>query len=160
MHIFPIYCGKRLERECFLFTRCLKIYFLTAMSSWMCAVKHCKSHRQLTKRENSSIMFHRFPKNAVVRKIWLRFCGDKSIDADKCVICSQHFKAEDYSENMQARLMYGKSLRKLTAGGRYIIRIPIRISFLLKSLLLKLKLFLQFSVQPLNARHRQKGFRD
>ena len=82
-----------------------KICFYFFRMRRKCAVAICTSPQETTS--------HRFPRDPHLRKLWISACrrGD-DLDTQKCVVCTVHFKKEDYQRDFKNELM-NKPLRKL-----------------------------------------------
>lgn len=63
-----------------------------------CAILHCKSENSKQKGESGKIRFHKFPtKNIKLQKEWLAKCKLRAgLNLNKAVLCSLHFRPEDY----------------------------------------------------------------
>uniref|UniRef100_A0AAG5DAW6 Uncharacterized protein n=1 Tax=Anopheles atroparvus TaxID=41427 RepID=A0AAG5DAW6_ANOAO len=68
------------------------------MVSTRCAASFCNNTRYKVKQRNANITFHTFPVDNDVCRKWIKFCKqNKSWKPSKqSIICSAHFKPEDY----------------------------------------------------------------
>lgn len=89
-----------------------------------CAVPTCSN---ISSRCAGLLKFHRFPKSSnELKRKWLQFCNNDSINVNTSRICSAHFTDSDYTEDMRARLLFDKIDKKLNPGGkffRYILKV-------------------------------------
>ena len=61
-----------------------------------CSIANCKNFTKSSK-ENSTITYHRFPKNKSIRKQWITSCFRKdSFTPNNSRICSTHFQQADF----------------------------------------------------------------
>ncbi len=61
-----------------------------------CSIANCKNFTKSSK-ENSTITYHRFPKNKSIRKHWIESCFRKdSFNPNNSRICSSHFQQADF----------------------------------------------------------------
>ena len=75
----------------------------------ICAVGVCSSPK--------GTVHHRFPKDPKLRKLWVAACRRADdLDPDKCVVCTVHFKEEDYERDLKNELL-NKPLRKILKPG-------------------------------------------
>ena len=72
-----------------------------------CAVVSCPSPVRVS--------YHNFPKDAKLRKIWLKACGRATVQA-KASVCAQHFKQEDFKRDLRNELL-GLPVRGLLNPG-------------------------------------------
>lgn len=72
-----------------------------------CNVAICNNSYANTKGQG--IMFHSFPKDASIRKLWVNKCRrDGTWNPDSCTICSQHFAEKDYVRDLKSELLGNK----------------------------------------------------
>ena len=77
------------------------------MNNTVCAVAVCPSLK------NSSIVYHRFPKNQDLIKKWIVACKrEDKINPKTASICSEHFLPSDYHRDLQNELL-GLPIRKI-----------------------------------------------
>lgn len=70
------------------------------MPDYCCAVALCKSQNQVSNEAGEQYSFYKFPKDLDLRMKWIQFCRrEKSFNPEFAVICSKHFKKEDYENN-------------------------------------------------------------
>ncbi|XP_038157634.1 THAP domain-containing protein 11-like isoform X3 [Cyprinodon tularosa] len=66
-----------------------------------CAAYGC-SNRRSVKTRASGITFHTFPKNGKMRKLWeLALRRDSFVATDRTLLCSEHFRSEDFDRTGQ-----------------------------------------------------------
>lgn len=69
-----------------------------------CSVYGCNN--RFSNKNGSNIKFHRFPKEKQYRDQWVHACGrEDRINSDNALICSIHFKAQDYKDDLKSRLL-------------------------------------------------------
>lgn len=81
-----------------------------------CAVADCTTYNRKTMGTN--IMYHQFPKNEELRRVWVLKCKRKdNFNVKNSCICSKHFSPEDYERDLKAELMNytAKPILKSTA---------------------------------------------
>lgn len=72
-----------------------------------CSVRDC-THKQ--KRKSTTISYFTFPKETLFRDLWAGACG-KHVNFKFGRICSLHFQADDYIDDVESR-MFGVPSRK------------------------------------------------
>ena len=69
-----------------------------------CAVFGCFNTYKKTK--DSKIKYHHFPKNKAYRNQWVHACcRADTINTEYAIVCSIHFKPEDYKDDLKSRLL-------------------------------------------------------
>lgn len=71
-----------------------------------CAVATCKNYHRKTQKLDVSIVYHRFPKDPEMSKLWVAKC--KRLDMFNCknaFVCSEHFSSESYEDDIKNRLL-------------------------------------------------------
>ncbi|XP_066944569.1 THAP domain-containing protein 1-like [Macrobrachium rosenbergii] len=67
-----------------------------------CAVYGCFNNS----RNRSDVRFFRFPRDDEFRKKWINACRrDDKVNTNNALVCSAHFTAEDYIDDMKSRLL-------------------------------------------------------
>ncbi|XP_045507080.1 THAP domain-containing protein 1-like [Colias croceus] len=77
-----------------------------------CVFKHCKNSSQNQKKEDG-ISFHRFPRDPVTRNDWVSIIRKSRQDdywrpSKYCVVCSSHFKVEQFYYTEKGRRLVKK----------------------------------------------------
>lgn len=67
-----------------------------------CSINGCFNYWQKTK--GTEITYFTFPKEKIYCDLWTSLCG-KAVNPKNAAICSVHFQAEDYIDDMKARLL-------------------------------------------------------
>ena len=63
---------------------------------------HTHTHTQ----KDSKIKYHHFPKNKAYRDQWVHACcRADTINTKYAIVCSIHFKPEDYKDDLKLRLL-------------------------------------------------------
>ncbi|XP_060522955.1 THAP domain-containing protein 2-like [Cylas formicarius] len=99
-----------------------------------CSVACCHSNSQKIKKTGQKMVFHSFP-SGELGKEWMRRChvGKNFIPTNSRRVCSMHFRAVDYEDAMEAKIMrtVPKRLKKdavprlrLTTDDRRLQRAP------------------------------------
>lgn len=85
-----------------------------------CSVISCSNSRCKVKKLGLDVVFHKFPKDAVLRSLWKKFCnrGEGWESTNFSIICSSHFQPQDYQLH-NAPMMKTTALRKLKCEGKY-----------------------------------------
>ncbi|KAF4514086.1 UNVERIFIED_CONTAM: hypothetical protein B566_EDAN018990, partial [Ephemera danica] len=81
----------------------------------------CKNYATVTRKnpEKCHIKYHSFPKDPDSCKTWKRLCQREERWNPKFgVVCSVHFKRDDYKRDLQAELMNTKDRRILKPGAK------------------------------------------
>ncbi|XP_072389801.1 uncharacterized protein [Diabrotica undecimpunctata] len=84
-----------------------------------CSVANCKNNFYKNKKSDSvqQIAFFTFPKNTNLEKIWImRCCRKDTINIKTARVCSNHFKKDDFVDDMYARIMGTRPKLKLKDG--------------------------------------------
>ncbi|KAF0701489.1 THAP domain-containing protein 2-like, partial [Aphis craccivora] len=67
------------------------------MPGTRCAVAVCSNSLQETKKKNSNISYHTFPKNQKLCDVWINACRKKDKwNHTTSTICSVHFLEKDF----------------------------------------------------------------
>ena len=79
--------------------------WLAAKMPRICAVALCENLQG-----TQDISFHSFPKGKKLRSIWKERCSrkDRFLNPKTAVICSEHFRPEDFERNIRSQLMPGQ----------------------------------------------------
>lgn len=74
---------------------------------FICAVTECKNTLKSKLERGTSLIYHRFPvKNPSLCKVWVTKCHrELSFNYKNATICSDHFKPDDYQDDMMNRLL-------------------------------------------------------
>lgn len=83
-----------------------------------CAVATCSNYLRKTRKLDVHVVYHRFPKDPEICKLWLTKCKRQDeFNYKNASICSEHFSSEDYEDDMRNRLLGlpQKKLLKCTA---------------------------------------------
>ncbi|XP_053665596.1 uncharacterized protein LOC128714741 [Anopheles marshallii] len=85
------------------------------MTNSTCAAASCSYNRRNVRKLKLDIVFHTFPRDALLRKKWVKFCGRGAEWSPKSneTICSVHFKEEDYQMAMSPLMRSSNSFRRL-----------------------------------------------
>lgn len=80
-----------------------------------CAVITCKRRSITSNLKEHGISYHTFPKNALTRQQWTKFCGQNEEwqPTKSSVICSEHFTADCFETNSDRRKLINKALPTL-----------------------------------------------
>ncbi|XP_066262755.1 THAP domain-containing protein 2-like [Euwallacea similis] len=72
----------------------------------ICAVAICTSRSKIIKEKGGNVRFFTFPKQPEICEEWVRKCyrTDK-FSSQNARICSLHFQAEDFEDELRATLM-------------------------------------------------------
>lgn len=70
-----------------------------------CAVFGCSNTKPKTK--DTGVKYFRFPKNEKLISLWKNACRRAdTINHKHAVICSDHFAADDYADDMKSRFLH------------------------------------------------------
>lgn len=109
------------------------------MPGQICSVAVCKTSFYKEKRKDQKVLFFTFPKDPILKDIWISRCYREGAFNVKCArICSKHFTNDDYEDVMRAKLMNEHPKRLKSTG---------RLSTLFKTMKRKLMpfVFIQYS---------------
>lgn len=71
-----------------------------------CSVAACPNNWVKTKKSGVQIIYHNFPKDSTICELWKKQCKrHDTINSKNARVCSDHFKATDYIDDMQHRLL-------------------------------------------------------
>nr|XP_022914490.1 tigger transposable element-derived protein 4-like isoform X1 [Onthophagus taurus]XP_022914491.1 tigger transposable element-derived protein 4-like isoform X1 [Onthophagus taurus]XP_022914492.1 tigger transposable element-derived protein 4-like isoform X1 [Onthophagus taurus]XP_022914494.1 tigger transposable element-derived protein 4-like isoform X2 [Onthophagus taurus]XP_022914495.1 tigger transposable element-derived protein 4-like isoform X2 [Onthophagus taurus] len=71
-----------------------------------CAVSTCKNSYMKSKKEGKSIIYHSFPKDQKMQKLWAKKTGcTNERNFKNCQICSDHFCEDDYERDLRNELL-------------------------------------------------------
>lgn len=71
-----------------------------------CAVATCINYYIKTKRLGLHVVYHKFPTNKNICKLWIKKCKRLDrINSKHARVCSDHFQASDYIDDLQHRLL-------------------------------------------------------
>lgn len=85
----------------------------------ICSVAACKSYYAKALREGERISFFTFPKDPQLQKEWKRRCYRKDKwNVSNKRICSNHFKQNDFEDEMEARIMNTQP-KRLKKDGKF-----------------------------------------
>lgn len=95
------------------------------MPGMRCAVSTCGN--SFKKIESSGveelkehISFHRFPKDPILRKIWVKKCSrEDKWNPDTSYICSTHFESGYFEHNFKAEFLNIIPKRRLKPTGKW-----------------------------------------
>ena len=69
-----------------------------------CSVLGCFNTHEKTK--DSKIKYYHFPKNKTYRDQWVHaLCRADTINTEYALVCSIHFKPQDYNDDLQSQLL-------------------------------------------------------
>jgi uncharacterized protein YukE len=101
---------------------------LNKMSS-NCAVATCSNYHKKTKLSDVKVIYHRFPKDSEMCKLWLGKCKRKDpVNCKYAYICSEHFKPDDYVDDMKNRLLGLPQKMILKSDAVPSLKIPLEIT--------------------------------
>lgn len=86
-----------------------------------CSVAICGNNYYKQKsRGQQQIAFFTFPKDEKLQKLWIMRCHRKDkINIRTARVCSDHFREEDFVDDMYSRMMGTKPKLKLKNGGKF-----------------------------------------
>ena len=71
-----------------------------------CAVAECRNGKNTKRIKGSTLLFHRFPRDENLRKLWIIKCNRVDyFNAENARVCSDHFAEEDYKTDLQSELL-------------------------------------------------------
>ena len=74
---------------------CVRCFFWEIMV--LCCVFGCNSRSASNKKEHQDLSFHKFPRNASIRRWWeMRISRSKENMPSNPVVCSRHFTPESF----------------------------------------------------------------
>lgn len=71
-----------------------------------CCVANCQNGNRGTKKGPDGIVYHMFPRNVRLRKLWERRCSySGKLNAKTARVCSVHFESGDYVRDVKNELL-------------------------------------------------------
>ncbi|KAJ4430610.1 hypothetical protein ANN_19198 [Periplaneta americana] len=89
-----------------------------------CVVSECQNYSRKTK--GSSVIYHTFPSDPKLRKVWEIKCYRKDeFNLETARICSEHFTSDSYERDLKAELLNIPAKKKLKLNAQPSLNLPV-----------------------------------
>ncbi|GIY69356.1 THAP domain-containing protein 4 [Caerostris darwini] len=93
------------------------------MPSSDCAVASCRN--RYSKTRGKGISYHRFPREDSALKAWVAVCRrSDEFDPEKCTICSEHFRSDDFERDLRSELLGLQTKKILKPNAFPTLKLP------------------------------------
>ena len=74
----------------------------------------CRSSKKTKTERGSALVYHRFPRDKNLRKVWITKCRRADVfNVNNATICSDHFLPDDYTRDLRNELLQLPTRKRL-----------------------------------------------